>query len=282
MSRSVTCPSVSAIRSSNTTTLRLSASKDEGNPSCRCRFGISRFSYADCHSPEYYVTRSGAGSIMPEAFRSNRATNVVLPQPVGPATIHVKGCFQRGSMSMNEVSCGRHILLQFQRCRAETVGEYFALPVEVGKSSFLLDVGHHGRNTHAEAPVDPTTTPAIREHGEKGIFVGDVLPLTQSFRAVLIGRADAVVCLAAQTDESVTTPFYPEEARGPLVVSFACEATRFCGRPRASSNTGADLFFLVIVTALGREPLRPVPEVVFTVFGSDEIIDGITGKYNVG
>ena len=81
---------------------------------------------------------------MPEAFRSNRATNVVLPQPVGPATIQVKGCFQRGSMSMNELSSGRHILLQFQRSRAETVGEYFALPVEVGKCSFLLDVGHHG------------------------------------------------------------------------------------------------------------------------------------------
>ena len=185
-------------------------------------------------------------------------------------------------MSMNELSSGRHILLQFQRCRAETVGDYFALPVEVGKCSFLLDVGHHGRITHAEAPVDPTTTPAIREHGEKGVFVDDVLPLTQSFRAVLDGRAEAVVGLAAQTDESVTTSFYLKEARGALVESFACEATRFCGRPRASSYTGAEVFFLVIVTAFGREPLRPVPEVVFTVLGSDEIVDGITGKCNVG
>ena len=177
---------------------------------------------------------------MPEAFRSNRATNVVLRQPVGPATIQVKGCFQRGSMSMNELSPGRHILLLFQRCRAETVGEYFALPVEVGKCSFLLDVGHHGRITHAEAPIDPTTTPAIREHGKKGVFVDDVLPLTQTFRAVLVGRAEAVVGLAAQTDESVTAPFYLEHARGPLVESLACDATRFCGRPRASGYTGAD------------------------------------------
>ena len=107
---------------------------------------------------------------------------------------------------MNELSPGRHILLQFQRCRAETVGEYFALPVEVGKCSFLLDVGHHGRITHAEAPIGPTTTPAIREHGKKGVFVDDVLPLTQTFRAVLVGRAEAVVGLAAQTDESVTAP----------------------------------------------------------------------------
>ena len=154
---------------------------------------------------------------------------------------------------MNELSPGRHILLQFQRCRAETVGEYFALPVEVGKCSFLLDVGHHGRITHAEAPIDHTTTPAIREHGEKGVFIDDVLPLTQTFRAVLVGRAEAVVGLAAQTYESVTTPFYIEQARGPLVESLACEATRFCGRPRASGYTGADVFFIVIVTAFGRE-----------------------------
>ena len=53
--------------------------------------------------------------------------------------------------------------------------------------TYILDVGHHGRITHAEAPVDPTTTPAIREHGEKGVFVDDVLPLTQTFHAVLVG-----------------------------------------------------------------------------------------------
>ena len=201
---------------------------------------------------------------MPEVFRSNRATNVVLPQPVGPATIHVKWCFQRGSMSMNELSSGRHILLQFQRCRAETVGEYFALPVEVVKCSFLLDVGHHGRITHAEAPVDPTTTPAIREHGEKGVFVDDVLPLTQTFRAVLVRRAEAVVGLAAQTDDSVTAPLYLEQARGQLVESLAFEATRFCGRARASGYTGADVFPLVIVTPFGREPLRSVPIMITT------------------
>ena len=67
-----------------------------------------------------------------EAFRSKRATNVVLPQPVGPATMHVKGCFQRGSMCVNEWLSGGRVLLHFQRRRAETVGKYFALSVEVG------------------------------------------------------------------------------------------------------------------------------------------------------
>ena len=66
-----------------------------------------------------------------EAFRSNRATNVVLPQPVGQATTQVKGCFQRGSMWVNEWSSGDRIILHFQRRRADNVGEYFALPVEV-------------------------------------------------------------------------------------------------------------------------------------------------------
>ena len=78
------------------------------------------------------LTRSGEGSIIVEEFRSNRVTNVVLPQPVGPATMHVKVCFQRGSMWVNEWSSGCRFLLHFQRRRAETVGEYFALPVEVG------------------------------------------------------------------------------------------------------------------------------------------------------
>ena len=50
-----------------------------------------------------------------EAFRSNRATNVVLPQPVGPVTMHVKECFQRGSIWVNEWSSGGHVLLHFQR-----------------------------------------------------------------------------------------------------------------------------------------------------------------------
>ena len=67
-----------------------------------------------------------------EAFRGNRATNVVLPQPVWPVTMHVKGCFQRGSMWVKEWSSVCRVLLQFQRRRADTVGEYVSLPVKVG------------------------------------------------------------------------------------------------------------------------------------------------------
>ena len=66
-----------------------------------------------------------------EAFRSNRATKVVLPQPVGPATMHVKGCFQRGSLWVNELSSGGRGRFHFQRHRADNVGKYFALPIEV-------------------------------------------------------------------------------------------------------------------------------------------------------
>ena len=49
--RFVTRSSVSAMRSSRTTMLRLLASKGVGGPSSRCKLGMSRFSYADCHSP---------------------------------------------------------------------------------------------------------------------------------------------------------------------------------------------------------------------------------------
>ena len=78
------------------------------------------------------MTRSGEGSIIVEELRSNGATNLVLPQPFGPATMHVKGCFQCGYMRVNECSAGCRFLLHFQRRRAETVGDYFALAVEVG------------------------------------------------------------------------------------------------------------------------------------------------------
>ena len=77
-----------------------------------------------------------------EEFRSNRVTNVVLPHPVGPATMHVKGCFQRGSMWVNERSSGCRFLLHFQRRRAETVGEYFALPVEALTRNTQTVIGH--------------------------------------------------------------------------------------------------------------------------------------------
>ena len=75
-----------------------------------------------------------------EAVRSNRATNVVLPQPVGLATMHLKGCFQHGSMWANEWLSGCRVLLYFQRHRAETVGEYFALPVELRKRDWPTTV----------------------------------------------------------------------------------------------------------------------------------------------
>ena len=66
-----------------------------------------------------------------EACRSNRATNVVLLQPVGPATMDVKVCFERGSMWVNKWASGGRVILHFQRRCADTVGEYLALPVEV-------------------------------------------------------------------------------------------------------------------------------------------------------
>ena len=87
---------------------------------------------------------------------------------------------------------------------------------------------------HPETAVDPTTATTICQNGEERVLVNVVVTFAEAFRAVLVGSAEAVVRLAAQTYESVTAPFYLEQARGPLVESLACDATRFCGRPRAS------------------------------------------------
>ena len=135
---------------------------------------------------------------------------------------------------------------------------------------------------YTKTAVDPATAAAIRQHCEERVLVNVVVTFAEAFRAVLVGRAEAVVRLAAQTYESVTAPFYLEQARGPLVESLACDATRFCGRPRASGYTGADVFFLVIITAFSREPLRPVPEIVLAAICTYEIVDAVAGQRDIG
>ena len=108
------------------------------------------------------------------------------------------------------------------------------------------------------------------------------MTFAEAFRGGFIGFTETVVRLAAQTYESVTAPFYLEQAGCSFIEGLACEATRFCGRPRASGETSLDVFVFVLVAALGRKPLGSVPEVVFAMFWCDEIVDGITGKCDVG
>ena len=95
------------------------------------------------------------------------------------------------------------VSLQVQRCRGCAIGEHYALPVEVGEGCSLLDVCHHGRIVHPETAVGPAATAPIRQHGEEGFFVDGVLTLVQTLRAALVSRAETVVRLAAQTNESV-------------------------------------------------------------------------------
>ena len=57
--------------------------------------------------------------------------------------------------------------------------------------------------------------------------------------------------------------------------------TRFCGRPRASSESGIDVFFLMLVTTFGRQPFRSVSEIVLAAICTYEIIDAVAGKCDV-
>ena len=166
---------------------------------------------------------------------------------------------------------------QVQRCRGYVIGEHYALPVEVGEGCSLLDVCHHGQIVHPETAVGPAVTAPIRQHGEEGFFVDGVLTLAQTLRVALVSRAETVVLLAAQTNESVPAPFHLKQTGRPLVKRLACETTRLSGRPRASSQSGLDVLVLVIVAAFGRQPFGSVAEVMLAVFGSDEIVDGLFG-----
>ena len=155
------------------------------------------------------------------------------------------------------------VSLQVQRRRGYAIGEHYALPVEVGEGCSLLDVCHHGRIVHTETAVGPATTAPIRQHGEEGFFVDGVLTLAQTLRAALVSRAEALVRLAAQTNESVPAPFHLEQTGRPLVEHLACEITRLSGRPRASSQSGLDVLVIVLVAAFGRQPFGSVAEVIW-------------------
>ena len=74
-----------------------------------------------------------------------------------------------------------------------------------------MDVRHHGRIAHAKTPIEPTTAPSVCQHGEKSVLVNVVVPFAQTFRAILVGGTKTVVGFAAQTDESVSVPFYFEQ-----------------------------------------------------------------------
>ena len=167
------------------------------------------------------------------------------------------------------------VSLQVQRCRGYAIGEHYALPVEVGEGCSLLYVCHHGRIVHLETAVGPAATAPIRQHGEEGFFVDGVLTLVQTLRAALVSRAETVVRLAAQTNESVPAPFHLEQTGRPLVERLACETTRLSGRPRASSQSGLDVFILVLVAAFGRQPFGSVAIVMLALFRSDEIVNAL-------
>ena len=93
--------------------------------------------------------------------------------PVGPAMIHVKGCYQRGSMWVNDA--------------------------------------------HAKAPIESTTAPSFCQHGEESVLVIVVVTFAQTVRAILVGGTKTVVGVDAQTDKSVSAPFYLEQPQRPLV-----------------------------------------------------------------
>ena len=94
-----------------------------------------------------------------------------------------------------------------------------------------MNVRHHGRIAHAKAPIEPITALSVCQHGEEGVLVNVVVTFAQTFRAILVGGTKTVVGLAAQTDGSLSAPFYLEQFRRPLVECLACETTRLGGCP---------------------------------------------------
>ena len=172
--------------------------------------------------------------------------------------------------------------LQVQGRRAQSVGEDFSLRIEVGERSTFLHVRHHGRVPHPETAVDPTTTTSIGQHSEESVLVNVVLALIQAFSRGLVSRTETVVGFRTQPNKPVSTPLDLEQTGRPLVVRLARDATCLDSCPRESGETSLDVFFLVIIAALGRKPFGTVPEVMLAMFWCNEIVDGITGQRDIG
>ena len=136
-------------------------------------------------------------------------------------------------------------------------------------------VSQHGHVVDAEPTILSATSPPICENVEERILVDLVVMFAQTFRAVLVGSCEAIVRLAAQTDESVATPLHIEQTGRSLVVRFARDAARFGDGPRATGHASAHLLGRVFDATLGREPFGTVSEVMLSQFRSHEIIDRI-------
>ena len=110
---------------------------------------------------------------------------------VGPRMLHLPPKIQSVDRT---VVASTNYFLHFQRRRADPVGEYFTLSVEVCERGSILDVHHHERVPYHETAVDSATTTQIGQHSEESVLVDDVLTFTQAFRAILVRRTKTVVC----------------------------------------------------------------------------------------
>ena len=111
--------------------------------------------------------------------------------------------------------------LHVHRTRAHPVFEHHAFCIEVGESSSFLHIRQHGRVVHPEPAILSTTAPSIGEYLEERIFIDLVVTFAQTFRAILVGGSEAIVCFAAQPHEPVARPLHLEQTGRPLVICFA-------------------------------------------------------------
>ena len=107
------------------------------------------------------------------------------------------------------------------------------------------------------------------------------MTFAQSFRAILVGGTKTVIGLATQTDESVSAPFYLEQARRSLVESPACETTGLGGRPWATGYSSTDIVVFVFVATFGRKPLGSMSELMYATICPHESIDAFASQSNL-
>ena len=155
---------------------------------------------------------------------------------------------------------------------------HHAFGVKEGECIPILHVRHDGGVMHPETPVRTASAPTVGEHLQERVLVYGVVPFAQPFGAVLVGGAETVVRLATQPHEPRTGPLDLEQTRRPLVERSARLAARLVADPRSIGETTAHVVVPMVVATFGRQPFRPMAEIMGSQCRGHEVVDGLGGQ----
>ena len=99
------------------------------------------------------------------------------------------------------------------------------------------------------------------------------ISLRSVFCSETIRDSEAIVCLAAQPDESDVATRHREQTGRPLVVCFTVRR-----RSRVSGESTVELRGLLLGATLRREPVGTVREVMFSILWGHDVVNALASQ----